>query len=79
MTIVVGTPLVADANKGNRLLAVVVSLLIVAPAVPLDAAVIRPLALTVMLAAVNEPTLLLTVANVPAAVTLVYPSKDGLE
>jgi len=76
--IVVGTPLVADANKGKRLLAVVVSLLIVAPAVPFAAAVIRPFALTVMFAAVNEPTLELTVASVPAAVTLADPSKDGL-
>jgi len=36
------------------------------------------LALTVIFAAVNEPTLALTVANVPAAVTLADPSKDEL-
>lgn len=47
-------------------------------AVPLDAAVIRPLALTVIDAFVKLPTLALTVASVPAAVTLAEPSKLGL-
>ena len=47
-------------------------------AVPLDAAVIRPLPLTVTLAFVNEPTLVFTVAKVPAAVTLAEPLKLGL-
>ena len=39
------------------------------PGDPLAAAVIKPLALTVMLAFVNEPTLLLTVASVEALPT----------
>lgn len=47
-------------------------------AVPLDAAVTRPLALTVIDAFVKLPTLALTVASVPAAVTLAEPSKLGL-
>lgn len=47
-------------------------------AVPLDAAVIRPLPLTVIDAFVKLPTLALTVASVPAAVTLAEPSKLGL-
>ena len=47
-------------------------------AVPLDTAVTKPLPLTVTLAFVNEPTLVLTVAKVPAAVTFVEPSNDGL-
>ena len=47
-------------------------------AAPLDAAVTKPLPLTVTLAFVNEPTLALTVAKVPAAVTFVEPSNDGL-
>lgn len=47
-------------------------------AVPLDAAVIKPLPLTVMEAFVKLPTLALTVASVPAAVTLAEPSKLGL-
>lgn len=47
-------------------------------AVPLDAAVINPLAFTVMLAFVNAPTLAFTVANVPAAVTLADPLNEGL-
>ena len=47
-------------------------------AAPLDAAVIRPLPLTVILAFVNEPTLVFTVARVPAAVTFPEPSKLGL-
>lgn len=50
----------------------------VTAAVPLDAAVTKPLPLTVMLAFVNAPTLVLTVAKVPAAVTFVEPSNDGL-
>lgn len=75
---VVGVPDVAAANKGYRFVAVVVSLDMDAPAVPLAAAVIRPLALTVIFAAVNDPTLELTVASVPAAVTFADPSKDGL-
>jgi hypothetical protein len=47
-------------------------------AVPLDAAVIKPLPLTVKDTFVNEPTLAFTVANVPAAVTFVEPLKLGL-
>lgn len=47
-------------------------------AVPLDAAVIRPLPLTVMDAFVKLPTFALTVASVPAAVTLAEPLKLGL-
>ena len=46
--------------------------------VPFDTAVTSPLALTVTLALVNEPTLELTVAKVPAAVTLAEPLKVGL-
>jgi hypothetical protein len=44
-------------------------------AVPLDAAVIKPLPFTVRVALVNDPTLVFTVANVPAAVTFAEPSK----
>lgn len=51
---------------------------ITVPLAPLDAAVIKPFALTVMLALVNEPTFELTVASVPAAVTLPDPLNDGL-
>ena len=40
------------------------------------AAVVNPFALTVTL--VNVPTLLFTVAKVPAAVTLAEPLNDGL-
>ena len=47
-------------------------------AVPLEAAVIKPLPLTVIDALVKLPTLVLTVAKVPAAVTLAEPSKLGL-
>ena len=60
--IVDGVPVVALANNGNRSVAVLVSLLTAAPPVPVDTAVIKPLAFTVTLAVVNEPTLLLTVA-----------------
>jgi hypothetical protein len=48
------------------------------PDEPVAAAVIRPFASTVILALVKEPTLELTVANVPAAVTLPVPSNEGL-
>ena len=47
-------------------------------AVPLDTAVTRPLPFTVTLAFVKDPTFELTVARVPAAVTLVEPLNDGL-
>lgn len=46
-------------------------------AVPLEAAVIKPFALTVMFALVNDPTLPFTVAKVPAAVTFPEPSNVG--
>ena len=47
-------------------------------AVPLDAAVIKPLPFTVKVAFVKEPTLVFTVAKVPAAVTFAEPLKLGL-
>ena len=47
------------------------------PPEPLLAAVMSPLPFTVMFAFVKEPTFELTVAKVPAAVTLLEPSKLG--
>ena len=50
----------------------------VTAAVPDDAAVISPFALTVILALVNDPTFELTVASVPVHVTFPVPSNDPL-
>ena len=47
-------------------------------AVPLEAAVTRPFALTVTLAFVNEPTFEFTVARVPVAITSCEPLNAGL-
>ena len=71
--VVIGEPEI-DKNAGT----VAATLVTVPPAVPLDTAVINPLALTVTLAFVNEPTLALTVASVPAEVTFPEPLKLGL-
>lgn len=49
----------------------------VSATVPFAAAVTSPLPFTVMLALVKLPTLVFTVAKVPAAVTLPLPSKLG--
>jgi hypothetical protein len=71
--VVIGEPEI-DKNDGT----VAATLVTVPDAAPLEAAVTSPLALTVILAFVNAPTLELTVANVPAAVTLVEPLNEGL-
>ena len=71
--VVTGEPEI-DKNDGT----VAATLVTVPPAVPFDTAVTNPLALTVTLAFVNEPTLALTVASVPVAVTFAEPLKLGL-
>jgi hypothetical protein len=49
-----------------------------AGAEPVEAAVTKPFALTVILATVNEPTFALTVASVPAPVTAAEPLNEPL-
>ena len=61
--VVIGEP--PTVNQGGAVKATLVT--VPGPPDPFAAAVINPLALTVMLAFVNEPTLLLTVARVATA------------
>lgn len=49
------------------------------PELPEEAAVIKPFALTVILAFVKLPTLALTVASVPEAPTFAEPSKETVD
>lgn len=48
------------------------------PPEPVEAAVIKPFAFTVIFAVVNEPTFELTVASVPVPVTAAEPLKEPL-
>jgi hypothetical protein len=76
--VVIGEPVTVKMPEGEVLLTVSATLVTVPPAPPepLEAAVMRPLALTVMFALVKEPTLLLTVANVRTFEPLVVASPE---
>jgi hypothetical protein len=68
-----GVPVVALANNGNRLLAVVVSLLKLAPAVPFDAAVMRPKVSTVRFVAVKLPAVTPLTSNATVPLVVIVP------